>query len=205
MVRERTTFRDFKDKYIIPSDPDARARSIQSFLTPGKPLEVDLGCGRGRFLLARARNHPDTAFIGVERITLRLRKLDTRATSDGLTNIRLIRAEILPIIREILPPASVSIFYLYFPDPWPKRRHHNRRLVSPYFITGIYRTLSPNGIMHVATDHAEYFAAISQTWQNDHRFQNAPPYIPPDEEETDFGLLFRRKGLPAHRCSFQKL
>jgi tRNA (guanine-N7-)-methyltransferase len=204
MVRERTTCREFTNRYILPTDPELHADALQSFLAHGKPLEVDLGCGRGRFLLARASRYPDTAFIGIERVTLRLQKVDTRATSEGLTNIRLIRAEVLPALQEILPPSSVTTFYLYFPDPWPKRRHHIRRLVSPEFIKGIHRTLVPNGIMHIGTDHADYFTSIEKTWKKDSRFQEVPPYIPPDEEETDFGMLFRRQGLPTYRCSFQK-
>jgi tRNA (guanine-N7-)-methyltransferase len=205
MVRERTTCREFTDKYILPADSDSLSAALQSFLHQGKPVEVDLGCGRGRFLLARANRYPDTAFIGIERVTLRLQKVDTRATNDGLANIRLIRAEVLPVVHEILPSVCVSTFYLYFPDPWPKRRHHIRRLVSPEFINGIHRTLVPNGIMHISTDHADYFVAIEKTWEKDPRFQKVAPYIPPDEEETDFGMLFRRQGLPTHRCSFQKL
>ncbi len=204
MVRERTTFRDFQDRYILRPNADTLTAELSAFLIPGRPVEVDLGCGRGRFLLARARRYPATAFIGVERITLRLRKVDTRAANEGLTNIRLILADALVTIREILPPSSVSLFYLYFPDPWPKRRHHVRRLVSPDFIAGIHRTLVPGGIMHIGTDHADYFSAIEQTWSKDRRFQEVPPYIPPDEEETDFGLLFRTKGLPTYRCSFTK-
>jgi tRNA (guanine-N7-)-methyltransferase len=204
MVRERTSCRDFKDRYILRPDTDTLAAELAAFLIPGRPVEVDLGCGRGRFLLARARRYPDTAFIGIERITLRLRKVDTRAANEGLTNLRLIRADALAAIREILPPASVSTFYLYFPDPWPKRRHHVRRLVSPDFIAGIHRTLVPGGIMHVGTDHADYFSAIEQTWHKDPRFQEVTPYTPPDEEETDFGLLFRAKGLQTYRCSFRK-
>lgn len=205
MVRERTTLRDFQDKAILRPDSGAFAGELAAFLATGRRLEVDLGCGRGRFLLARARRYPGTSFIGVERVTIRLRKADTRATNEGLTNIRLILADALAAVRELLPPSSVATFYLYFPDPWPKRRHHTRRLVSPDFITAIHRTLAPDGIMHIGTDHADYFGAIEQAWRKDPRFHEVPPYVPPDEEETDFGLLFRSKGLRIYRCSFRKL
>jgi tRNA (guanine-N7-)-methyltransferase len=204
MVRERTTNREFTTHYILPSEPESRSAALQSFLASSKTLEVDLGCGRGRFLLARAGRFPETAFIGIERIPLRLQKVDTRATTNGLTNIRLIQAEALNAVQAILPPNSVTTFFLYFPDPWPKRRHHCRRLVNTTFISAIYRTLIPGGCIHIGTDHAEYFDAILKVWKKESRFQEIQPYIPPEEEETDFGMLFRKQGLSANRCSFQK-
>lgn len=204
MVRERTTCREFKDRFILHPGSESLITDIASFLATFTPLEVDLGCGRGRFLLARARQHPHHAFIGVERVSLRIRKVDTRACRENLSNIRLIQADALTVMRSLIPPGSVSVAYLFFPDPWPKRRHHTRRLVAQEFIDAIHRSLSPGGVIHIATDHADYFKSISQIWNKDPRFRETPPYIPSEEEETDFGMLFRAKGLHTNRCSFQK-
>lgn len=204
MVRERTSFRDFSDRYILkPGTPAFEAELASVFSSP-REVEADLGCGRGRFLLARARQFPERVFVGLERVVLRLRKLDSRALKEGITNIRLIQTEALMAVKDILPPSSISTFYLYFPDPWPKRRHHGRRLVSATFVEAVYKCLRPQGIIHICTDHADYFAAIERLWRQDTRFQECPPYIPGDDEETDFGLIFRRKGLTPFRCSFRK-
>ncbi len=204
MVRERTTFRDFHDRYILASDKESLVSELRAFAPAEVPLEADLGCGRGRFLLARAQRFPHHAFLGIERVLLRLRKLDSRAQTAGLANIRLLRSDILSALTEILPPSSVSVFYLYFPDPWPKRRHHSRRLVSPAFLSAVHDTLIPGGIIHLCTDHADYFAVMNRVWRADARFLESPPYLPTEDEETDFGYIFRKKGLQVHRCSFRK-
>lgn len=204
MVRERTTFRNFNDRYILPSDKEQAGDGIRAFAAPGVPLEVDLGCGRGRFLIARARCFPHHSFVGIERVLLRLRKVDSRAQKEGLSNIRLIRSDVMTALREILPPGSVSTFYLYFPDPWPKRRHHTRRLVSPDFIEAVHAALVPGGSIHLCTDHADYYASMERIWRTDSRFAHAPPHMPDENGETDFGLIFRRKALPVYRCSFRK-
>lgn len=204
MVRERSSFRDFTEHYLLQSDKEAVHATIGSLKARGTPLEVDLGCGRGRFLIARAQRCPSHAFLGIERVLLRLRKVDARAVQNGISNTRLIRAEIMSALRELIPRQTVDVYYLYFPDPWPKRRHHVRRVVSPDFINAIHDTLALGGIIHLCTDHADYFRAMESAWSKDSRFAQTSPYIPGEDEETDFGLIFRRKGLPIHRCSFQK-
>lgn len=205
MARERSSFRDFTEQHLLQSDKATVRDAIQALKIRGAPLEVDLGCGRGRFLLARAQKHPSHAFLGIERVLLRLRKVDARATQAGISNIRLLRSEILPALRELIPHQTVAVYYLYFPDPWPKRRHHVRRVVSPDFMDAIHETMAPDGVIHLCTDHADYFRAMERLWSGNPRFTPTNPYIPEEDEETDFGLIFRRKGLPIHRCSFQRI
>src|SRR5688572_3512508 len=92
------------------------------------PVEVDLGSGDGGFLLAYATTHRDRNFIGVERLLGRLRKIDRKGRRAGLEHIRLIRLEAAYLVQYLLPPASIAAMHIYFPDPWPKRRHWPRRL-----------------------------------------------------------------------------
>lgn len=205
MARERSSFREFTEKHLLQPDKATVSAAIHALKLHGAPLEVDLGCGRGRFLLARAQRCPSHAFLGIERVLLRLRKVDTRACQSGISNIRLLRSEILLALRELIPRQTVDVYYLYFPDPWPKRRHHVRRVVSPDFIHAIHETMAPHGVIHLCTDHADYFRAMERAWSGDPRFVQTSPYIPEENEETDFGMLFRQKGLPIHRCSFQKI
>jgi tRNA (guanine-N7-)-methyltransferase len=169
-----------------------------------QPLEVDIGCGRGRFLLAHARNYPHRNFLGVDLSLLRLRKIDRKASAGNIHNIRLINGEALRILAA-LPERSVSTFYVYFPDPWPKRRHHDRRLVSPSFVDLISKALVPQGIIHLCTDHTEYYSVMQKVWRKDPRYTEIPPYIPTSDEETDFCLIFKNQGLTPNRCSFQML
>lgn len=134
---------------------------------------------------------------------LRLRKIDRKALAGKLENIRLVNGEALRILTA-LPPSSVDTFYIYFPDPWPKRRHHSRRLVAPPLLEIIAKALTPAGRVHLCTDHADYFAVMLRVWRNDQRYEEIAPYIPTTEEETDFGLIFKSQGLAPNRCSFRK-
>jgi len=203
MVRERITNRNFTDVFLISSPEPEALFPLPSLYSVAQPLEVDIGCGRGRFLLARAHKCPHYNFLGIDLSLLRLRKIDRKAVVSNLDNIRLVRGEALQILAA-LPPESVSTFYVYFPDPWPKRRHHIRRLIAPPFVDAISKTLAPHGKIHLCTDHADYFLAMQRVWRNDQRYSEIAPYIPTPDEETDFCLIFKSQGLDANRCSFQK-
>jgi tRNA (guanine-N7-)-methyltransferase len=204
MARERTTLQNVHDVLIIPASEVKSGLNLSARFPAVRPLYVDVGCGRGRFLLAQARNHPDTNFLGIDRVSRRLHKIDHRACQAGLTNIRLIQGSASEIIREILEPRSVSVFFIFFPDPWPKRRHQCHRLVSPDFMAGLHAALVETGDVHICTDHEDYFLAISKLFASDSRFSGIPPFVPCAEEETDFEILFRSLGRSARRCSFRK-
>ena len=202
MVRERVRNKNFHAAYLIAAPEADIPLRPELFFTTGRPIELDLGCGRGRFLLARARGCPDTNFIGVDRSLLRLHKIDRKAQAEGLTNIRLINADARRILAS-LPAASVACLYLFFPDPWPKRRHYPLRLVSPLFLDLVFKVLRPGGSMHLCTDHDDYFAWMLKHCRPDPRFTEIAPFIPTEEEETDFGLIFRKQNRPTNRCSFK--
>ena len=129
----------------------------QSVFAESRPTEVDIGCGKGGFLLWAAQTRLDRNFIGVERLLLRLRGVDKKIRRLGLANARLIRIEASYLIAKLIPESSVSAYHIYFPDPWPKRRHHRRRLFSPAFVGDLRRTLQPGGVVNVATDQENYF------------------------------------------------
>jgi tRNA (guanine-N7-)-methyltransferase len=126
-----------------------------SLFAHGGPLHVDLGCGDGSFLFALAKRHPDKNFLGIERLLGRARSAAQKAVR--LENLRVLRIESFYAVRFLLPPASVEAFYLLFPDPWPKRRHHRRRIVTSDFLRAISGALVENGMLHVATDQPDYF------------------------------------------------
>jgi tRNA (guanine-N7-)-methyltransferase len=175
----------------------------QLFETPA-PLEVDVGCGKGRFLLARAQAFPNVNFIGIDRQRGRLEKIRKRAERAGIPNIRLVQIEASYAIRYLLPVGSVDTFYIFFPDPWPKRRHHRRRLFASDFPDHLNRTLKAGGLLHVATDHLEYFDEIYTMLEADTRFSPAPTFAPELHEQTDFERIFLGQAKPIGRCSFRK-
>src|SRR2546427_997705 len=132
-------------------------KSLTNRLDPEKifrrkaPLHVDLGCGDGSFLCALAQRLPDKNFLGIERLSGRVRSSARKAAS--LDNVRLLQMESSYAVRYLLPAGSVETFYLLFPDPWPKRRHHRRRIVTPDFLGYVHTALKVNGGIYIATDH----------------------------------------------------
>ncbi len=178
--------------------------SLESLFGRHAPVEVDLGCGKGRFLLAHAAAHPDINLLGSDIQVGRLQKVRTRAERAGLTHIRLLHTDTNYALEYLLPRNSVRAFYLFFPDPWPKRKHHRRRIVQPEFLTLIHRALQPGGAIHIATDHESYFTHIHSVVHDDPRFTRVDPFEPPAEEKTDFEVLFTAKGFRVYRYSCAK-
>ena len=176
---------------------------IDALFDPTRPLELDCGCGKGRFLLAHATAHPDVQFLGLDRMLLRIRKLDSKIQRAGLTNVKLLRMEAFYSLQNLLPPHCLRTVYIFFPDPWPKRRHHRRRLFSPEFLDILWSRLKPGGTVQVATDHLDYFAEIRKALAVDRRFREVPHRIRGAHEQTDFELIFRGQGLPVGECAFE--
>lgn len=123
----------------------------------GRPLEVDLGCGDGSFLMEMAREYPERDFLGVERLLGRVRKVCKKLTRRNLENARVLRLDSRYVVEWLLPEAVVSRVHLLCPDPWPKLRHHRRRLVQAEFLEAVRRALLPGGEFLFMTDHEEYF------------------------------------------------
>lgn len=173
------------------------------FAHPGRPIEVDMGCGKGRFLVARAGAFRETNFLGVDRMLGRLRKIERRSARLGLDNVRLLRMDAFYATTYLIPTASVSTYYIFFPDPWPKVRHHRHRLFNAEYMNALHRTLAEGGTVHAATDHLPYFGEIASIVADDPRFELVPPFLPAEEERTDFELLFIEQ-KPIGRLSFRK-
>jgi tRNA (guanine-N7-)-methyltransferase len=165
------------------------------------PLHVDLGFGDGSFLCAMAQRMPDKNFLGIERLLNRVRTSARKAAI--LDNVRLLRMESFYAVRYLLPAASVEKFYLLFPDPWPKRRHHRRRIVTQDFLNSIHAALQKNGSIYIATDDGDYFGKIKEIAGSDPGFASSDADIglPPSR----FGLIFRQKGAPTHSLVLRKV
>ena len=134
-----------------------RKLEISEICRAGRPLEVDLGCGDGSFLIEMARKHPERDFLGVERLLGRVRKVCKKITRQKLENARVLRLESRYVTEWLLPEAAVSRIHLLCPDPWPKVRHHRRRLMQFEFLEAVRRALVPGGEFLFMTDHEDYF------------------------------------------------
>ena len=121
------------------------------------PVEMEIGIGKGTFLTEQARARPDVNFFGIEWARWFWRYASDRLRRHNCTNARTVRAEANFFLTEFAPTESISVLHIYFPDPWPKARHHKRRLIQPNFMPLVERVLVPNGRLQIVTDHQGYF------------------------------------------------
>jgi tRNA (guanine-N7-)-methyltransferase len=163
-----------------------------------QPVEIEIGCGKGAFLLATARAHPNLNFLGLEIQGRWVRHVEGRLVRASLANVRVLRADAAMVIRHFVRDASVAAYHVYFPDPWWKRKHAKRRLVTPDFARELHRTLIPGGVVWLATDVADRF-----TWTLE-AFAAQPFAIErldarePGSAETNFETKYRREGRPLY-------
>ena len=170
-----------------------------------RPLEVEVGCGKGRFLTARAKAHPDCDFLGIERMLERVRLFDGKCRREGIANAKVLRLEALYTFHYLLPAHHARRVYVFFPDPWPKRKHHSHRLFGPLFLNALWKRLEVGGRVEFATDHAEYFGAVRECFAADARFEDVEPMPRPKEVWTEFETMFRGQGLPIHSAAWRSL
>ena len=159
------------------------------------------------FLVALAAAHPERDFLGIERLSGRIRSACKKIARDGLTNARVLRAESSEVVLHLLPSASVTAFHLLFPDPWPKRRHHRRRIVTADFLASIHCALIARGTLRIATDDVGYFRAIERLARAAKEFS-----IKEDSAAADggcynstFGKRFQQRGLEIYRLVLRKV
>ncbi len=187
---------------LVPANYFAPLDLATVFSRPA-PLEVDLGCGDGSFLVAMAEKFPERNFLGIERLFGRVRSACGRATRQAVSNVRVLRVETSYAMEYLLPPDSATAVHLLFPDPWPKQRHQRRRIVTRDFLAALYRLLAPRGLFRVATDQADYFAAIRELVAGAALVEE-----PVGREEsfplTTFEKRFRANGAPIYRLGLRK-
>ena len=188
---------------LIAQSPESLTNrlDLEKIFRRKAPLHVDLGCGDGSFLCALAQRLPDKNFLGIERLSGRVRSSARKAAS--LDNVRLLQMESSYAVRYLLPGESVETFYLLFPDPWPKRRHQRRRIVTPDFLNSVHAALEHNGVIYIATDHHDYFRKIKEIGES------VPGFVIDDDDvdlpQSKFGLAFRQKGAPIHWLALRKV
>ena len=187
----------------IPASILEPAKVEELFPNPG-PLSVDYGCGEGAFVVAMAKKHPERNFLATERLVGRVEKVCRNAARLGLSNLRVLRLENLYIAKYILPPESVSVSYVSFPDPWPKRAHQSRRLVQPEFLSAVRLTLVAGGELRLKTDDLPYFQWMEKVVAEAVGWERADWPEDPAEPLTNFEARFIAQGLPIHKTRLLK-
>lgn len=168
-----------------------------------QPLEVELGCGDASFLVEFARRNPERNFIGVERLLGRIQKLDRKGRRAGLANLRGVRIESSYFLQFLLPPHSAAALHVYFPDPWPKKKHRRHRLINEYFSALARAALVPAGAVYLRTDDADYFQQMTEVFAASLEFQKIETPMELAELTTDFERDFNSKGIRTLRAAYQ--
>jgi tRNA (guanine-N7-)-methyltransferase len=193
----------FRDSRLIPDSSYSLTNrlDLEKIFGRNAPLHVDLGCGDGSFLCALAQRLPDKNFLGIERLSARIRSSARKAASLG--NVRLLQMESSYAVRYLLPAESVETFYLLFPDPWPKRRHHRRRIVTPDFLDSVHVALEQNGITYIATDHLDYFRKIKEIAESIPGFAIEDRDV--DLPRSRFRLIFEQRSAQIYWLALRKV
>jgi tRNA (guanine-N7-)-methyltransferase len=167
----------------------------------------EIGFGMGEATAAIAAQQPDTDFLGLEVHSPGVGALLKRCAERGLRNVRVIQHDAVDVLKSMVPDASLAGVHVFFPDPWPKKRHHKRRLIQPDFVALVARKLAAGGVLHLATDWQDYaqqmlevLAAEPALVNTAQGFAPRPPYRGPTSFERKgiakghgvWDLLFRR-------------
>ena len=190
-------------------DPERVAEPFEwGELFPTKrPVEVEIGIGKGRFLLDAAEKRPEINHLGVEWANKYLRFAESRAQRRGLENIRFVRVDAREMMSSI-PACSVQAFYVFYPDPWPKKRHHKRRFLREDMAAELARVLVAGGKLHVATDHADYWEALQPVFDEHPAFERQAAFGGPEfplaegEPLTHFEIKYAVEERSRHRASW---
>ena len=187
---------------FVPENYFAPIDLTKVFARPAS-LEIDLGCGDGFFLVGMAQKFPERNYLGIERLFGRVRNACGRASRTHVGNVRLLRVEISYAVKYLLPANSTSGAHLLFPDPWPKKRHERRRIVTTDFIAAVHRLLTPDGFFHIATDQPDYFAAIRELAAKS-TFKEESVERRDDFPLTTFEKRFAATATPIYRLMLRK-
>jgi tRNA (guanine-N7-)-methyltransferase len=174
------------------------------------PVEIEIGCGKGRFIIQSAMENPGLNYLGIEVSNKYFQILKQRALNSSAKNIRLHKGEAGCFIEDYIPDCSVKAYHVYFPDPWPKRRHHKRRLVNADFIARVEMSLIQGGNILFATDFKDYFRQIvevSRAWKGlEEIYCNviSPSEVNPEEAVTNYERKYLLQGRQIYKAGYRK-
>jgi tRNA (guanine-N7-)-methyltransferase len=174
------------------------------------PVVCEIGSGKGRFLISSASANPELSYLGIERAAKYHRLIRQRVERRGLTNVRLLNTDASHFIQTYVPALSVHQYYILFPDPWPKKRHRKRRLVTDAFLDQLLPTLAPGGSIHYKTDYLDYFEqmlSVSRARPDLIELQCRTilsEQVDPETADTNFERKYLLQGRPIYTVDYQK-
>ena len=200
--------KEYPSIVLIPEEVDGKIDFVRVFGRPG-PVHIEIGTGKAAFLLNQARAHLEVNLLGIERASKYYRYAVDRIGRWGLTNVRIIRTDAAAFLANFIPDDSIDCFHIYFPDPWPKRRHNKRRFFCPANLEHLLRTLKTGGQLKIATDHIDYFQLIRELITAEKRLEEIEflPAAGADKGEwlgTNFERKYRKENRPIYTLAVRK-
>jgi tRNA (guanine-N7-)-methyltransferase len=169
------------------------------------PVEVEVGAGGGAFLLQASADHPERNYFGIEHARSRVRLLEEKLEASPRSNVVVIGADAAFVVRRLIPPQSIAVFHIYFPDPWWKRRHHRRRLFTEGFVHDLARALAPGGELRAATDVPDVADLIRTTVAVTGLFAETDAAQSLRQKPTAFERKGVARGAKIEEISFRKI
>ena len=167
------------------------------------PLILEIGSGMGETTAAIAASHPEADFIAIEVHGPGVGSLLNRIAAEKLANLRVIRHDAVEVLNRMIPDGALAAIHLFFPDPWPKKRHHKRRLVQPSFVSLLKEKLATAGIVHLATDWPEYADEMASLFSENPAFERTEAGFV-ERPTTKFEARGRRLGHPIRDLFFRR-
>jgi tRNA (guanine-N7-)-methyltransferase len=167
---QRRAHQDLLPVYGVPFS--AQPLDLERLFGRAAPKILEIGFGMGETTAAIAQQHPDVDFVAVEVYVAGIGALARRVHNAGLTNVRIIEHDAVEVVRSMIGPASLSAIHIFFPDPWPKARHHKRRLIAQPFAGELAERLQPGGVLHCATDWQNYAQQMLEVLSLEPRLRN---------------------------------
>jgi tRNA (guanine-N7-)-methyltransferase len=190
-------------RVLLAQDAPIFAVDPAAIFAPPAPLEIELGAGKGEFIIDYAADHPEHNFLAVELSGTVGQLLAVRCGRAELPNLRVAKMDARTLVNLMLPDGSVAVYHIYFPDPWPKERHFKHRLFTPFFVNSLARTLAPAGVVHVASDVSDWAGEIFAMLEAGgfSRIDVATP----GARRTGFARKYIEAGKPVFAGSFEKV
>ncbi len=189
------------DLVINPRASGFHRLDLQVLFGNPNPVILEIGSGKGRFLIATAQERPDANLIGIEKSLHYHRVIRDRVLRRNITNVRLINHDAFLVLRDMIPEASIAELHIYFPDPWPRKKEQKRRIIRPEVLEEIRRVLVGGGSAIYVTDHREYFEVAAPLIEAAFRSERRIPG-PDDVPRTNYEAKYRAEGRPIFEVRF---
>ena len=191
------------DLVVNPREAGFIVLDLSSLFGNSNPVVLEIGSGKGRFLIGTAAENPDRNFLGIEKSLHYHRLIGERVRKRGLTNVRLINHDAFLVMEKMIASESVSELHIYFPDPWPRKREQKRRIIREAALAEMKRVLVPGGSGVYVTDHQEYFEIAAPLIASVFRSETRVPG-PDDAPRTNYEAKYREEGRPIYEVRFWK-